>query len=66
VVQTGAVIMLILAVIGKFGALFTTIPDPVVGMYSLFCDKNFEIKSHAVTAYSAYKLLVFRTFSLFP
>ena len=31
VVQTGAIIMLILAVIGKFGALFTTIPDPVVG-----------------------------------
>uniref|UniRef100_H2YFV9 Solute carrier family 23 member 2 n=1 Tax=Ciona savignyi TaxID=51511 RepID=H2YFV9_CIOSA len=35
VVQTGAVIMLILAVIGKFGALFTTIPDPVVG--GMFC-----------------------------
>ncbi|CAK8677968.1 unnamed protein product [Clavelina lepadiformis] len=35
VIQTGACIMLILAVIGKFGALFTTIPDPVVG--GLFC-----------------------------
>uniref|UniRef100_H2YFV8 Solute carrier family 23 member 2 n=1 Tax=Ciona savignyi TaxID=51511 RepID=H2YFV8_CIOSA len=35
VVQTGAVIMLILAVIGKFGALFTTIPDPVAG--GMFC-----------------------------
>jgi len=33
VVQTGAIIMLILAVIGKFGALFTTIPDPVVGKF---------------------------------
>ena len=31
VVQVGAVIMLILAVFGKFGALFTTIPDPIVG-----------------------------------
>ncbi|XP_039249475.1 solute carrier family 23 member 1-like [Styela clava] len=35
VIQFGAVIMLILAVIGKFGALFVTIPDPVVG--GMFC-----------------------------
>ena len=26
--------MLVLAVIGKFGALFTTIPDPVVGEFA--------------------------------
>lgn len=31
VVQVGAVIMIILGVFGKFGALFVTIPDPVVG-----------------------------------
>ncbi|XP_078483964.1 solute carrier family 23 member 1 [Ciona intestinalis] len=35
VVQAGAIIMIILAVIGKFGALFTTIPDPIVG--GMFC-----------------------------
>ncbi|XP_039248296.2 solute carrier family 23 member 1-like [Styela clava] len=35
VVQTGACLMIILAVIGKFGALFTTIPDPIVG--GMFC-----------------------------
>ncbi|XP_002126663.2 solute carrier family 23 member 1 [Ciona intestinalis] len=35
VVQAGALIMIVLAVIGKFGALFTTIPDPVVG--GMFC-----------------------------
>eukprot|EP00795_Rhopilema_esculentum_P006412 gene6412-11852_t len=31
VIQFGAMFMLVLAVIGKFGALFTTIPDPVIG-----------------------------------
>ena len=31
VVQTGAVIMIVLACIGKFGAVFTTIPQPIVG-----------------------------------
>jgi len=31
VIQLGAVFMLLLAIIGKFGALFTTIPDPVIG-----------------------------------
>ncbi|XP_020615395.1 solute carrier family 23 member 2-like isoform X2 [Orbicella faveolata] len=31
VVQYGAVIMMFLGILGKFGALFTTIPDPIVG-----------------------------------
>jgi nucleobase transporter 1/2 len=35
VVQTGAVIMLVLAAFGKFGALFTTIPQPIVG--GMYC-----------------------------
>lgn len=35
VVQIGAVIMLVLGVIGKFGALFTTIPAPIVG--GMYC-----------------------------
>ncbi|MDP6956207.1 MAG: solute carrier family 23 protein, partial [Planctomycetota bacterium] len=35
VVQLGAVIMLCLAVFGKFGALFTTIPQPIVG--GMYC-----------------------------
>ncbi|XP_064100264.1 solute carrier family 23 member 1-like isoform X2 [Macrobrachium nipponense] len=35
VVQYGAVIMTIFSIIGKFGALFITIPEPVVG--GVFC-----------------------------
>jgi len=35
VVQVGAVLMIGLAVIGKFGALFTTIPQPIVG--GMYC-----------------------------
>lgn len=35
VVQTGAVIMILLACIGKFGAVFTTIPQPIVG--GMYC-----------------------------
>jgi nucleobase transporter 1/2 len=35
VVQIGAALMLVLAVFGKFGALFTTIPQPVVG--GMYC-----------------------------
>ncbi|XP_066302083.1 solute carrier family 23 member 1-like [Branchiostoma lanceolatum] len=35
VIQVGGVIMILLAVFGKFGALFTTIPDPIIG--GLFC-----------------------------
>ncbi|XP_023931886.1 solute carrier family 23 member 1 isoform X2 [Lingula anatina] len=31
VIQFGAIFMLLLGVLGKFGALFVTIPDPVVG-----------------------------------
>lgn len=31
VVQYGAVIMILLGILGKFGALFTTIPNPIVG-----------------------------------
>ena len=31
VVQFGALVMLLFGVLGKFGALFTTIPDPIVG-----------------------------------
>lgn len=31
VVQYGAVIMMFLGILGKFGALFTTIPEPIVG-----------------------------------
>ena len=30
-VQCAAVIMLVLAVFGKFGALFATIPEPIIG-----------------------------------
>ena len=30
-IQFGALFMIVLAVIGKFGALFTTIPDPLIG-----------------------------------
>ncbi|MCP3920927.1 MAG: xanthine permease [bacterium] len=35
VVQVGAVIMLVLACFSKFGALFTTIPQPIVG--GMYC-----------------------------
>lgn len=35
VVQTGAVLMIGLAVFGKFGALFTTIPQPIIG--GMYC-----------------------------
>ncbi|MFT7462329.1 MAG: nucleobase transporter 1/2 [Pseudohongiellaceae bacterium] len=35
VVQTGAALMIVLAVFGKFGALFTTIPGPIVG--GMYC-----------------------------
>eukprot|EP00058_Branchiostoma_floridae_P015222 XP_002600710.1 hypothetical protein BRAFLDRAFT_83451 [Branchiostoma floridae] len=35
VIQVGGIIMIVLAVFGKFGALFTTIPDPIIG--GLFC-----------------------------
>ncbi|HKI84799.1 MAG TPA: solute carrier family 23 protein [Candidatus Krumholzibacteria bacterium] len=35
VVQVGAVIMLIFGAFGKFGALFTTIPQPIVG--GMYC-----------------------------
>ena len=35
VVQVGAVLMILLATFGKFGALFTTIPKPVVG--GMYC-----------------------------
>jgi solute carrier family 23 (nucleobase transporter), member 1 len=35
VVQTGAIIMLVLGAVGKFGALFTTIPQPIVG--GMYC-----------------------------
>ncbi|XP_078695054.1 solute carrier family 23 member 2-like [Branchiostoma floridae x Branchiostoma belcheri] len=35
VVQAGAVIAILLGMMGKFGALFTTIPDPIVG--GMFC-----------------------------
>jgi nucleobase transporter 1/2 len=35
VVQTGAAFMLVLGVFGKFGALFTTIPQPIVG--GMYC-----------------------------
>lgn len=30
-IQVAALIMLLLGLFGKFGALFTTIPDPIVG-----------------------------------
>ncbi len=35
VVQYGAVIMVLLGTVSKFGALFTTIPDPIVG--GMYC-----------------------------
>jgi nucleobase transporter 1/2 len=35
VVQMGALLMMVLAVFGKFGALFTTIPQPIVG--GMYC-----------------------------
>ncbi len=35
VVQAGALIMLLLGCVGKFGALFTTIPQPIVG--GMYC-----------------------------
>jgi nucleobase transporter 1/2 len=35
VVQAGAVIMLVLGCVTKFGALFTTIPQPIVG--GMYC-----------------------------
>ena len=35
VVQVGALLMIGFAVVGKFGALFTTIPDPIVG--GMYC-----------------------------
>lgn len=35
VVQVGAVMMIVLGAVGKFGALFTTIPDPIVG--GMYC-----------------------------
>jgi len=35
VVQAGAVIMIVLGTVSKFGALFTTIPQPIVG--GMYC-----------------------------
>ncbi len=35
VVQVGATLMILLAVLGKFGAFFTTIPEPIVG--GMYC-----------------------------
>lgn len=35
VVQLGALIMLVLGAVGKFGGLFTTIPEPIVG--GMYC-----------------------------
>ena len=35
VVQAGALMMLVLGLVGKFGALFTTIPSPIVG--GMYC-----------------------------
>ncbi len=35
VVQMGAIIMILLGAVGKFGGLFTTIPDPIVG--GMYC-----------------------------
>jgi solute carrier family 23 (nucleobase transporter), member 1 len=35
VVQSGAIIMMVLGLVGKFGALFTTIPQPIVG--GMYC-----------------------------
>ena len=35
VVQTGAIIMILLGTVSKFGALFTTIPSPIVG--GMYC-----------------------------
>lgn len=35
VVQFGAVLMIVLAVVGKFGAIFATIPQPIVG--GMYC-----------------------------
>ena len=35
VVQAGAALMLVLGLVAKFGALFTTIPQPVVG--GMYC-----------------------------
>jgi nucleobase transporter 1/2 len=35
VVQVGAVLMILLGMVSKFGALFTTIPDPIVG--GMYC-----------------------------
>jgi nucleobase transporter 1/2 len=35
VVQMGALLMLVLGFVGKFGALFTTIPQPIVG--GMYC-----------------------------
>ena len=35
VVQAGAALMLVLGLFGKFGALFTTIPEPIVG--GMYC-----------------------------
>lgn len=35
VVQAGAILMLCLGLVGKFGALFTTIPQPIVG--GMYC-----------------------------
>lgn len=35
VVQAGAILMLVFGVLGKFGALFTTIPQPIVG--GMYC-----------------------------
>ena len=34
-IQTGAVLMLFFGVVAKFGALFVTIPEPVIG--GIFC-----------------------------
>jgi len=35
VIQTGAVLMIALALVGKFGAIFATIPQPIVG--GMYC-----------------------------
>ncbi len=45
VVQTAGLILLLLGMLGKFGALFVTLPDPIVGgvfmiMFGKKCSPN--------------------------
>ena len=47
VIQVGGIIMIVLGCFGKFGALFVTIPEPVVGgMFLVMFGEYINVREH--------------------